>query len=196
LILKYADISYLCGPLEKVLNNMSISDHFSLPYVGMKDGFHSYEFEAGNDFFAAFENSPVNEGTFRILVEVGKRAGLSDLTFKIEGQFAGTCDRCLADIQLPASGVYHLLVKVGNVVSEDDEVIYIKEDETTLYLAQVIYELICISLPLINKYDCESEIPKPCNELVLSKINTTSLPESTSKVGNIWGGLSGLNLDN
>lgn len=175
---------------------MSISDHFSLPYVGMKDGIHSYVFEAGHDFFAEFENAPISDGIFTIVVDIDKRSGLSELTFNIEGHVSATCDRCLADIRLPVLGQYELLLKVSNTGTDDDEVIYIKDDQSHLYLGQVIYEFICLSLPIINKYDCDNEIPKPCNEEVLEKLNTSEKIETSNQTLNIWKGLEDIQLDN
>ena len=154
---------------------MSISDHFSLPYIGMKDGFHRYTFSAGNDFFAAFPNSPVTDGFFEI---------------------AAICDRCLADIKLPAQGMYNILVKVGNDMSDDDEVIFIRDDQSHLDLAQIIYEFICVSLPLVNIYDCDNELPRVCNDEVLNKLKQTSEnTEEEQKNGNIWESLKNLNTD-
>jgi uncharacterized protein len=175
---------------------MSISDHFSVPYVGMKDGFHSYFFDADKAFFAGFENSPIDDGKFSIKVDVDKRPNLSELTFYIEGYFATICDRCLSEINLPVKNEFKLLVKISNTAHDDEEVIYIKEDQSHLYLGQIIYEFICLSMPLINKYDCESEIPKPCNEEVLSKLNVLDvLEEESDQTLNIWTGLKDIRLD-
>lgn len=176
---------------------MSISDHFSLPYIGMKDGVHQYRFTAGNDFFSNFENSPVNEGEFNIMLEVNKRAGMSELDFKIDGYVAATCDRCLAEIKLPVHSEYNILVKVGNSVSDDDEVMYIKEDQSHLDLSQLVYEFICLSLPIVNIYDCDNELTRVCNDDVLNKLkNRTEETEDAKLKGNIWESLKGINPDN
>ncbi len=175
---------------------MSISVHFLLPYIGMKDGFHRYTFSAGNDFLASFTNSPVTDGFFEIVVDVDKRPGLSELTFDIKGHVASICDRCLADIKLPAKGIYNILVKVGNDASDDDEVIFIRDDQSHLDLAQIIYEFICLSLPLVNIYDCENEVPKVCNDEILNKLrNTSENIEEEHKKGTIWDSLKNLNTD-
>ena len=140
---------------------MSISDHFSLPYIGMKDGFHRYTFSAGHDFFAAFPNSPVTDGFFEIAVDVDKRPGLSELTFDIRGH-----------------------------------VIFIRDDQSHLDLAQIIYEFICVSLPLVNIYDCDNELPRVCNDEVLNKLKQTSEnTEEEQKNGSIWDSLKNLNTD-
>jgi uncharacterized protein len=175
---------------------MSISHHFSLPYIGMKDGFHRYTFNAGNDFFAAFPSSPIKDGLFEIVVDIDKRQGLSELTIDVKGHVAAICDRCLAEIKLPAKGIYHILVKVGNDTSDDDEVIFIRDDQSHLDLAQVIYEFICLSLPLVNIYDCENEVPPVCNDEILNKLKHTSeSTEEEQKNESIWDSLKNLNTD-
>lgn len=177
---------------------MSILDHFSLPFSGMKDGFHVYDFDVENDFFKSFEHSPIQNGQFKIIVEADKRSGITDLDIIIEGYIGTTCDRCLADINLPIYGEYHIIVKVGDEVSDDDEIIFLAADQPKLYLAQTFYELICVSLPLISTYDCEYDTPKPCNEDILSKISKQESQEKEEpKNGkNIWGDLKDKLPDN
>jgi len=176
---------------------MSISDHFSLPYVGMKDGVHRYNFIAYNDFFASFPDAPVKEGRFEIVLEIDKRPGLSELTFNVEGQVKAICDRCLAYIMLPARGDYSILVKTGNEISDDDEVIFIRDDQSHLDLSQIVYEFICLSLPLVNIYDCENEEPRVCNDEILNKLrNTSENITAEQKNDTIWDSLKGLNTDN
>ncbi|MBK8887522.1 MAG: hypothetical protein IPN46_13680 [Saprospiraceae bacterium] len=93
---------------------MSVSSAFSCHTSGMKDGYHKYVFEADDSFFAEFENSPIEKGKFQITVEVDKRQGLSDMTIHVDGHVSAICDRCLATINLPVTGVYNLLLKVKN----------------------------------------------------------------------------------
>ncbi|MBK8346330.1 MAG: DUF177 domain-containing protein [Saprospiraceae bacterium] len=176
---------------------MSISDRFSLPYQGMKDGLHQYQFEADDDFFAEFENSPIKNGFFKIDVNIDKRTNLSELNIEIDGYYSTICDRCLADIKLPVKGSYDLLIKVSDTETDNDEVIFIKEDESKLLLAQIFFEYICLSMPWINVYECENENPAPCNTEILKKLNETSGKMDESKTDdNIWEGLKGIQLDN
>lgn len=176
---------------------MSILDHFSLPFSGMKDGFHIYNFEVENDFFKHFEQSPIQNGSFQITVEADKRPGITDLDIIIDGHIGTRCDRCLADINLPVYGDYHIVVKICDDVSDDDEIIFLTADQPKLYLSQVFYELICISLPLINTYDCHNDLPKPCNQDILNKIIVQDFEtEEPKNENNIWSNLKGMLPDN
>lgn len=165
---------------------MHISDHFSLPYTGMKDGLHKYTFVAGDEFLSHFPDSPIQKGDFTIRVSVDKRPGLSDLNFDISGRMATACDRCTADIQLPVYGSYQLVVKTGQENADDVEVIYIREDQPTLDLTQVIYEFICLSIPMVRVYACEDENPKVCNQEVLSKLQTPGDDSESGMRGSLW----------
>ena len=174
---------------------MSILEHFSIPYIGIKDGLHQYQFKVDNRFFALFENSPITEGDFNINLVLDKRSGLSELDFEIDGHIGALCDRCLADIRLPISSTNHILVKVSNKISEDDEVIFIKEDHSHLDLSQIIYEFIVLAMPLMNIYDCENEEPRKCDMNVLKKLSEDVIEDTEPTTNKIWENLKDINLD-
>ena len=155
---------------------MSVLDRFSLPYLGMKDGLHQIEFTVDNLFFAQFESSPIKDGNFTVTLEIDKRPNLSVLHFDIQGDVAAICDRCLADVRLPVFGENTILVKVAHTEDsfDHDEVIFIKDGQSVLNVAQLVYEFICVSLPVVNIFDCDNQIPKMCDEDVLKKISSGS----------------------
>ena len=187
---------YLCAPFRKSSFDMSILEHFSVPYIGIKDGLHQYQFKADSRFFALFVNSPIVDGDFDIVVNVDKRTGLSELDFEIDGHISALCDRCLADIRLPVSSKNNILVKVSNKTSEDDEVIFIREDHSHLDLSQIIYEFIVLALPLMNIYDCENEEPRKCDMRVLEKLSEDVIEDTEPTTNKIWENLKDINLDN
>lgn len=148
---------------------MDFLDIFSLPFSGMKDGIHRFDFDIDRNFFKAFDNLPVEDGNLKVELEVDKRAQHSILNFDIKGTVATQCDRCLADIGLPVEGKQTLHIKVGKGV-EDDEVIFVPEETIRINISQYIYEFICLSIPAIKVFDCASLVPKPCDTVVLSKL--------------------------
>ena len=174
---------------------MSVSDLYSLPYLGMKDGFHRYYFTAGNQFLISFENSPIQEGEFEIELEVDKRGNISEFLFIISGKAKVICDRCLADILIPVSGRFPMKGKLSNESGDEPEIIFMSPDKSNIDLSQYIYEMICLSLPLSNISDCENESPRVCDDDVLAKL-TKSDEKDIIKDGNVWGNLKGLSTDN
>ena len=147
--------------------------HFSLPISGLKNELHEYTFEIDDDFFAEFDQNLVKKGKFVANVDVDKRSNHIILHTKIKGFVETNCDRCLADIHLPVIAESTLHVKPGNPDESDDEVMFIKEEDTSLNLAGLLYENILVSVPLIKIYDCESEDIRPCNDEVLKYLTET-----------------------
>jgi uncharacterized metal-binding protein YceD (DUF177 family) len=178
---------------------MSYLDHFSLPYKGLKDGLHRFQFEANDTYFACFEDSPVPSGKILVDLNLDKRSRTSILDFTLSGYVDTECDRCLANIRLPIHGKYTLHVKISVDDHDDigDDIIFLHPDAAKLDLAVSIYEMIVLSLPMIKAYDCEKDDPKPCNEEILAKIGVTS--DENSKLQedsqSLWSDLLNLNLD-
>lgn len=163
----------------------------------MRDGFHKYQFVANDDFFAAFENSPIQQGDFEINLGVDKRGHISEFVFDLSGRAKAVCDRCLAEIRLPVSGRYVFHGKISSEAVDDEEIITIKPEQSHIDLSQYIYEMICLSLPLTNVYDCENEIPRVCDDTILGKLseNINTNIEEKPEVS-VWENLKGLIEDN
>ena len=155
---------------------------FTLPVRGLKNGVHEYDFRIENDFFAAFEQSPITEGSFDVHLSFQKQDSLFEMTFDFSGNVKTECDRCLADIRLPFEGSEYLTVKVTLEENEEDaEIIYISPDVHELNVAKYLYEFICLSVPYHKVYDCQKEKTRPCDMVVLEKLNATltdKMPDS------------------
>lgn len=164
---------------------MNVLDHFSVPYKGLGSGVHHLEFFVESDFFKEFEDSHIDNGSFVVKVELDKRHDHSILLFDIQGKTKTSCDRCLASIHLPLQGNFELHVKYGEKENSNDEIMFIHPETSVLNLAQITYEFILLSMPMIKTYDCEKEENPPCNFKVLNALNieeSSSLNEKSS----IW----------
>ncbi|HMQ05732.1 MAG TPA: DUF177 domain-containing protein [Saprospiraceae bacterium] len=171
---------------------MEALSHFSIPFKGLKDGIHRLVFEVEDSFFHYFSNDEIQSGHFQVVLHLDKRPSISILAFELEGKCNVFCDRCLAPIHLPVRGQFQLLLKPGEPDDSTDEVMFIKPETSYLSLAQIIYEYIMLSIPMIKTYNCDLENPKPCDVSVLEKIKDK---EEHNPSGTLWEGLSGFNLD-
>lgn len=142
--------------------------HFSLPLSGMKNGIHVVTFQINDSFFKEFENSLIEKGQFEARIEVEKSNNLIILHSEIKGFMETNCDRCLSDIKLPVAASNSIHVKNGDPSESDDEVMYVREDVTSLNVASLIYESLHVAIPLIKVYDCQSEEIIPCNSEILN----------------------------
>ncbi len=176
---------------------MNVLDHFTIPYKGMGSGIHNLEFDVHSDFFKAFEASHLDNGEFKVLVEMDKRHDSSVFSFDIEGNTKTNCDRCLESISLPMYGTFTLHVKHSTEGESTDEIMYIHPETSTLNLSQVIYEFVLLCMPLVKIYDCENDEQPPCNLTILEKLDQEEeqeKEENKTKNG-IWDSLKGLELD-
>lgn len=170
--------------------------HFSLPYKGMKDGMHHFNFEVDSTFFRHFEGSPITEGHFEVRLDIEKKSDHAEMFFSVKGKAGSICDRCLADIALPIDSSYELLLKYDENERDEEEIIYVSRDISILNVAQYVYEFICLSLPIMKVYACEEEKDPPCNFELLDKLDQQQ-SEDVSNDGNpFWDSLKNLNIDN
>jgi len=172
---------------------MNVLDHFSVPYKGLGSGVHHLEFSVESDFFKEFEDSHIDNGSFVVKVELDKRHDHSILLFDIEGKTNTSCDRCLASIHLPLQGHFKLHVKYGEKEDSDDEIMFIHPETSVLNLAQITYEFILLSMPMIKTYDCEEDENPPCNLQVLNALNNEAKATSTEE-GSIWDTLKNIDF--
>ncbi len=176
---------------------MSVLKAYTIPLLGLKVGIHEYDFEVDSNFFAALEDSPIQEGNFKVKLYLDKRPDeMLVLIFSFQGKISTDCDRCLAEIQLPVEGEEQLVVKYADEPREEAEVIYLAKEAAELNVARFIYEYIVLSTPIIKVYDCQEEDPIPCDEEMLDKLDAINeAPEQAddeSEGGSIWDALKGL----
>jgi len=146
---------------------------FSIPVKGLGIGTHHFEFSFEDEFFENFEKSDIKSGSYRVEVTLNKQIRMMEFHFDIQGSFKAACDRCLEQISVPSSSYDRLLVKIGDPQeeNENEEVIYIDENENNIDLAHVIHEFIHLSKPIQNVIDCEENDFEFCDLSVLDKMN-------------------------
>ena len=129
---------------------------FSIPISGLEDGIHHFDFTLGNEFFKHFERSPIKGGVVSARLSLDKRPSMLVLGIQISGTIDESCDRCLANINLPIEGNYRLVGKYGEG-EEDIDVFYLSREDVELNVASYLYELSCLAVPISKTYDCQNE---------------------------------------
>ncbi len=66
---------------------------YQIPFLGLKTGFHDFEFELDNAFFAAFEHSEIQSGDLKANLTLEKQSTMLVLDFQVEGVVEGVCDQ-------------------------------------------------------------------------------------------------------
>ena len=175
---------------------METLNQFTIPLEGLKDGMHQFDFQIDGEFFKHFEQSPLREGNFNMMLYFDKRPDLLVLTFDFRGSFNTNCDRCLEAINLPIQGNEQLIVKYAEEPGEDAEVIYITRGTQQLNVAKFIYEFICLAIPIVKTYDCEADLTPPCNQDVLDLLYKNEAEDEKEETQNpVWEALKNFKKD-
>ena len=149
-------------------------NEFRIPYIGLKNGLHTFLYSIGNSFFTFFENSPVTEGKLSVDVTLDKRDTLYLLTFTIIGTVIVECDRCGNDLNLAirTSNVLYVKFEDDNALNDEDaDVLYISRTESHLDVAQLIYEYIVLAIPIQKIHPDDKDGKSTCDEKVLAILN-------------------------
>ncbi len=151
---------------------MNYLSQYTIPFSGLKEGKHLFEFTADDRFFAGFEQGEIERGDVAVQVELEKRSTYMALIFTIKGEVELTCDRCLEKYMQPIKSRNRLMVKFSEEKIEDDvEIIYLHPSEYQLEVAQLIYEFIVLSLPIRHVHPDDKEGKSLCDADMLKKLD-------------------------
>lgn len=169
---------------------MNVLDHFSIPYIGLKNGTHRFVFEVDDAFFESFENSYVSGGDLKVELDLDKASEMAIADFQVVGSVDVTCDRCLQIFDMPVEADFKLHIKVGEVDPDQDEVLFIDSEASIVNFATYIYESISLWLPMSIVHDDISE----CDPEMVSRMRLEDDGSKPTK-SEIWDSLKGLDFD-
>jgi len=147
-----------------------MKEDFIVPLNGLTQGRKQFQWSVGKEFFASFENSDILNADLGADVTLEKSGRFIGVDCSIEGTVTVTCDRCLEDLDLPVSTGFSLSIKFGPEPSDeglltegDREIVCLPESDTDLDLSQIIYDYVCLSLPVQRVHEeggCNPEAMK------------------------------------
>lgn len=142
---------------------MKAKREYIIPFVGLKIGFHDFEFEIVDSFFEDREYSIIHKGNVHVHLRLEKKERMMIAEFSIRGTVHTNCDRCNDPVEVTALGNYKLIYKFGLEESEDEMLLVLHPDAYEIDLNETLYELITVSLPtrLVHKKGA-------CNEEMLT----------------------------
>lgn len=166
--------------------------HFKIPVKGLSIGMHELRFEIEDDFFKHFENSILDNGTFDVLLYLNKKSDHSELDFSISGSTKQICDRCLEKIDIKLKGDYRMYLKYEEIQTDDEDMIYMTPGDSHISVAQPIFEIISVLMPL--RKVCEEKDGVPCNEELLSAIENDDATSESEETTSLWEALKDINI--
>ena len=121
---------------------------YNIPFVGLKEGNHTFEFDINEKFFDLFKFDDYNKANIKALVDFTKKPNLLNLMFTINGTVNVPCDTTNEPFDLAIEGEMPLIVKFGYEYNDDnDEILILPNEAYQINVAQYIYELVVLSVP-------------------------------------------------
>ena len=121
---------------------------FLVPFIGLKDGLHRFDFKIDNKFFEGFDFLDFQKVNIHVGLIFEKKPTLLELNFRAKGHVTVPCDITTEPFNQPIVTDYKLVVKFGSVEnSDDDEILILPHGSHEIQIAQYIYEMIVLSVP-------------------------------------------------
>ncbi|MGQ3677305.1 YceD family protein [Tenacibaculum discolor] len=121
---------------------------FNIPFVGLKEGSHLFEYQIDKTFFEAFQFDEFNNANVKADITLVKKSTLLELSFDISGTVNIPCDITNELFDLPINGNLNLVVKFGPEFNDEhDEILILPHEAYQVNVSQYIYELIVLSVP-------------------------------------------------
>ncbi|QOG03449.1 DUF177 domain-containing protein [Flavobacterium sp. MDT1-60] len=156
---------------------MSKSKEFLIPFMGLKLGKHHFEYQISNTFFENFDYDEFQSSDIKVSLVLDKKSNMLELEFKHKGTVNVPCDLTGEDFDLPIKGKMKLIVRFGDEFNNDnEELLILPHGEHELDVAQYIYEMIALSVPLkrvhpgVKDGSLQTEALKKLNELTVKEV--------------------------
>ncbi len=127
-----------------------MKDHkeFVIPFSGLKQGKHEFEFEIDNTFFESFEYNEFNNASIHLGVLLNKTSTMLEFEMTAKGAVNVNCDVTNEPYDQNISSFLELVVKFGDEFNdENEELLIIPHGEHQVNIAQYIYEMLVLAVP-------------------------------------------------
>lgn len=122
---------------------------FIIPFSGLKQGKHEFEYTIDNTFFESFEYDEFNGADIKLDVTLNKMSTMMELEMKARGTVNVNCDLTSEPYDQKIKADLELVVKFGDEYNNDnDEILIIPHSEYQINIAQYVYEMLVLSVPL------------------------------------------------
>ena len=121
---------------------------FNIPFVGLKEGKHLFQYKVDNTFFELYDYNEFEKSSIDVTLEFVKKSTLFELEFTASGTVNVPCDVTNEYFDLEITATLPLVVKFGQEYNDENEEILILPHEVYQFsVAQFIYEMIVLGIP-------------------------------------------------
>lgn len=162
--------------------------NFTINYASLNDGEHDFDFFIDDKFFEHFEYSLIKIASVKVNLQMCKFLDSLQLTFDISGTVNVACDVCLDNFDLEIKSDELINYKIVQNIPDDDNssIIYITEGESSIHLADTLYELISLSLPIRKVHPDDEDGFSTCNKKMLEYLELKDSSDTKKSSNPIW----------
>jgi len=121
---------------------------YNIPFVGLKEGKHQFDFVIDNKFFETYKYDEILDADMNVHLDFVKKSTLLELNFNAKGTIKVACDLTNEHYNEGIESSLDIVVKFGNEFNnEDEEILIIPHSEFQLDVSQFIYEMIVLAIP-------------------------------------------------
>ena len=160
---------------------------YIIPFVGLKIGKHTFQFEVTDSFFENFEYSIIHKGNVKVTLVLEKKETMLIGDYALEGAVVTNCNRCNDLMNIKINGEYQLIYKFDDKPSDDESLIIVYPEEYEIDVKENILELITVSLPsrsIHPKGECNEELISILDEYIMVSNNEDSLEHKEDIIEN------------
>ena len=134
---------------EQIVVKMKVTNEFLIPFIGLKLGKHQFEYQISKAFFEHFEYDEFESANIKVNIVLEKKNTMLELNFKHSGTINVPCDLTNEDFDLQIKGNLKLIVRFGETFNDENEdLLILPIGEHQIDVAQYIYEMVVLSIPL------------------------------------------------
>ena len=157
----------------------ALKEH-NIPFTGLKDGQHQFQFELGQAFFDATGEEEFNGGDMHVDVTLDKTPTMLVTHIQVDGTVTTTCDHCNAALDLRVKGEQRQIFQLhGEDQFDDDELVALDAKAHSINLSHYIYECLRLALPARRVHapgECDPEV-----DAVLGKLSVEHEPVTDTR---------------
>jgi len=161
-------------------------NQYIIPFKGLKEGIHSFNFKIGKEFFEENLALEIPDGLLTAEVVLDKKVGLLVLDVKLKGYVELVCDRCLEYFNYQLNYKGQLFIKFKEDIEEPDEnVIFLHPKEDLIDLNQYFFDCIGLNIPIQKFHPEDDNGELTCNKEMLKILDNYYFNKKHSNNENI-----------
>lgn len=173
---------------------MSNLEQFKIDLKSLATGVTVVDYDLDDAYFEAIDAPAVKHGRLHCRLTIHGSEDFFDMDFHTEGSVVVACDLCLDDMDQDILTDNHLVAKLGEDFSEEDDLVTVDENEGILDVAWYIYEFIELNIPLRHVH-----APGKCNPAMMKILEEHSAARSgdgdrESAVDSRWEALRNIDI--